>query len=88
MIPMTVPMLEDHWVAFKARVLDRTFKAIGGEPPAPFLLMLHDTFYAGALTLFGLEQKAGDDEWQALAHQIEAYYNEALRRAAEVRPVQ
>lgn len=84
MTGVTIPIIETEWLAFKARVLDRSFKAMGPPhvPPAFFTEMLHNAFYAGALTLFSLEQKSSDEVWKTLVGQVEAYYREAVLRVS------
>jgi hypothetical protein len=83
----TIPIVEEEWLVFKTKVFDRMVKAMGPPAPPPFFTeMLHNAFYAGALSLFALEQKLDDAHWKALAGQIEAYYRAAVEHASRARP--
>jgi hypothetical protein len=88
MTGVTIPIVEDEWLVFKAKTVDRLVKAMGPSvaPPPFFVEMLHNAFYAGALTLFALQKKLDDAQWQALADQIEAYYRTAIAHASRARP--
>ena len=82
----TIPTIERAWEAFKVRVFDHAHKAMGQTAPPVVEMMVHDAFYGGALTLFGMAQKATDEQWKTLPGEVEAYYREAMRRAADTRP--
>jgi len=82
-----IPIVEEEWLTFKARVLDRAFKAVGPAPAPPFFTeMLRNAFYAGALTLFAQSKKMDDGQWKALTDEIEAYYHAAVEHASRARP--
>jgi hypothetical protein len=83
----TIPIVEEEWLVFKAKTVDRLVKAMGPPAPPPFFVeMLHNAFYAGALTLFALQKKLDDTAWQALASQVEAYYRAAVEHASKTHP--
>ncbi len=87
MTGVTIPIVEGEWLTFTGKVLDRMLKALGEKEPPPVLVeMLHNAFYAGALTLFTLERQSDDAAWQTLASQIEAYYRAAIEQASRARP--
>jgi hypothetical protein len=79
-IGASIPLIEQEWLTFRTRVVDRAIKLFPEMMTPQLALMLHDAFYAGALSVYAMDKKMGDAEWTQLGRQIEAYYHEAVRR--------